>query len=172
MRKRRTHGENEASGPQLPITPMLDMAFQILAFFVFTYHPSGLEGQMELNLPALGEAKAKDPSEVDPKAQSEDALELPSEVTIIVNTQPQGATMGDISVMSVQQREGNRTIGSLEQLQDHLKQIHGTLQNKNDIKIQADSRLKWARVVEVMDVCQNVGFKGIGFGPPPDIGAP
>jgi biopolymer transport protein ExbD len=28
------------------ITPMLDMAFQILAFFVITYHPSALEGHI------------------------------------------------------------------------------------------------------------------------------
>ena len=28
------------------ITPMLDMAFQIFAFFIVIYHPSQLEGQL------------------------------------------------------------------------------------------------------------------------------
>ena len=44
------------------ITPMLDMSFQLLAFFIIMFHPSALEGQMALNLPAAGEAKAKDAS--------------------------------------------------------------------------------------------------------------
>src|SRR5205823_44660 len=51
----------------LPITPMLDMAFQLLTFFIFTYHPSALEGHMDLTLPAAGEAKAKDQKDIDPK---------------------------------------------------------------------------------------------------------
>src|SRR5262245_55976659 len=34
----------------LIITPMLDMSFQILSFFVMTYHPSALEGHIDGNL--------------------------------------------------------------------------------------------------------------------------
>src|SRR5262245_63763934 len=34
----------------LIITPMLDMSFQILAFFIMTYHPSALEGHIPGNL--------------------------------------------------------------------------------------------------------------------------
>src|ERR1700732_803229 len=30
----------------LIITPMLDMSFQILSFFIMTYHPSALEGHI------------------------------------------------------------------------------------------------------------------------------
>lgn len=38
--------------PDLPITPMLDMAFQLLAFFILTFKPSPTEGQILLALPA------------------------------------------------------------------------------------------------------------------------
>src|SRR5258708_5358658 len=95
--------------PELPVTPMLDMAFQLLAFFVMTYHPSAVEGQMELNLPATGEAKAQDQSQVDLKAQSDIEMEIPSEVTVVVSTQPSGPAQGMISQIQVQQREGNTT---------------------------------------------------------------
>ena len=44
----------EDTGPELPITPMLDMAFQLLTFFIMTYRPSALEGHMDLTLPAAG----------------------------------------------------------------------------------------------------------------------
>ena len=48
------------------ITPMLDMAFQIFAFFIVIYHPSQLEGQMLLNLPDVGQAKAAKPEDARP----------------------------------------------------------------------------------------------------------
>jgi biopolymer transport protein ExbD len=37
--------------PDLPITPMLDMSFQLLAFFIMTFKPAPLEGQIAMTLP-------------------------------------------------------------------------------------------------------------------------
>ena len=37
--------------PDLPITPMLDMSFQLLAFFIMTFKPADTEGQIALTLP-------------------------------------------------------------------------------------------------------------------------
>jgi biopolymer transport protein ExbD len=37
--------------PDLPITPMLDMSFQLLAFFIMTFRPAPTEGQLVLALP-------------------------------------------------------------------------------------------------------------------------
>ncbi len=36
---------------QLNLAAMLDMAFQLLAFFILTFRPSPVEGQLLLNLP-------------------------------------------------------------------------------------------------------------------------
>src|SRR3954469_12161039 len=35
---------------EIQITPMLDMAFQLLTFFILTYHPAPTEGQFNMNL--------------------------------------------------------------------------------------------------------------------------
>ena len=35
---------------EIPITPMLDMAFQLLTFFILTYQPAPSEGQFSMNL--------------------------------------------------------------------------------------------------------------------------
>jgi len=35
----------------LPITPMLDMSFQLLSFFIMTFHPTATEGQIAMTLP-------------------------------------------------------------------------------------------------------------------------
>jgi biopolymer transport protein ExbD len=40
--------------PDLPITPMLDMSFQLLAFFILTFKPGPTEGQLALLLPNAG----------------------------------------------------------------------------------------------------------------------
>jgi biopolymer transport protein ExbD len=37
--------------PDLPITPMLDMSFQLLAFFIMSFKPMPTEGQISVNLP-------------------------------------------------------------------------------------------------------------------------
>src|SRR5689334_13375278 len=90
------HKRKAESAPEveLPITPMLDMAFQLLTFFVFTYHPSALEGQMELTLPAAGEAQAAKPEDVDPSKAPDTDLEVPSELTVVVKTRQDGVIDG------------------------------------------------------------------------------
>jgi biopolymer transport protein ExbD len=44
--------------PDLPITPMLDMSFQLLAFFILTFQPGPTEGQLAMALPAAGSSSA------------------------------------------------------------------------------------------------------------------
>jgi biopolymer transport protein ExbD len=40
----------KSEGPNVPIAPMLDMAFQLLTFFVLTYKPAPVEGQFVMSL--------------------------------------------------------------------------------------------------------------------------
>ena len=48
--KRKRQGTDYVD-PDLPITPMLDMSFQLLAFFIMTFKPAPTEGQIALTLP-------------------------------------------------------------------------------------------------------------------------
>src|SRR2546425_12077726 len=85
------------------ITPMLDLAFQVLLFFILTYHPSQLEeGQMELSLPDAGQTQAAKAEEANPKLLMPGELELPSEVTVFVKTQHGETDVGKISMITVQ----------------------------------------------------------------------
>ena len=40
----------KAESPDIPVAPMLDMAFQLLTFFVLTYRAAPIEGQFLMNL--------------------------------------------------------------------------------------------------------------------------
>jgi len=163
--KRKPDAEIE---PNLPVTPMLDMAFQLLAFFVMTYHPSDLEGQMDLSLPSENITQAKDKDQVDPNAPPDpnQKLELPANVTVIVRTQMDGENNGRISALTLQDLAGPHVIDNLGKLATELKERSKTVENKENIKIQADGKLKWEEVIKVMDVCQQTGFKNISFVPP------
>ena len=58
-RKRRRSGDEEV---ELNLAAMLDMAFQLLTFFILTFKPAPVEGQIALRMPppqALANANAK-----------------------------------------------------------------------------------------------------------------
>src|SRR5260221_4211229 len=142
--------------PELPVTPMLDMAFQLLAFFVMTYHPSALEGQIALNLPSQGgviNVNGID-SDIEPKTFVE--------VTVVVRTRQGVGASGGISQLLIQQREGNTTVEDLATLTAVLRKIRSGLANQDELTIAADSRLKWGHVVTVADHCRDSGFRSVG----------
>src|SRR5580704_12772333 len=69
----------------LPIVPMLDLSFQILFFFIITFNPSRAEGRMSMNLPPIGEAKAKDPANVSP-SPSDSEMDSSSDLAVLVRS--------------------------------------------------------------------------------------
>src|ERR1700730_256299 len=103
---RRRRKTEEGPGPELPVTPMLDMAFQLLAFFIMVYNPSDLEGVMSLNLPATGDAQAASQDQADLTKTSDKDLELPSELSVFVKATHEAATVGSISQIVLDLRQG------------------------------------------------------------------
>ncbi len=161
----------------LPITPMLDMSFQLLFFFISTFKlPTGMEGSMDLNLPSEATARADDPLKVDPSKTSEDkAVDLQAEITISVQTQAQGADADGISNITIEETSGKTPVPppysrDLHELTDKLAEIHQTADAKQSVKIQGEAGLKWRGVVKVMDACRKAGFDNISFAQPPDYG--
>ncbi len=62
----KSHRPEPPDEVQFPVTPMLDMAFQLLAFFVLTFQAPSGETHLDLDLPAAPLAL---PSEATGKAQ-------------------------------------------------------------------------------------------------------
>ncbi|MEK6261831.1 MAG: biopolymer transporter ExbD [Planctomycetota bacterium] len=64
MRRKRRHRRDQGS-VEMNLAAMLDMAFQLLTFFILTFRPAPVEGQLSLNLPppitvAKAEAQANE----------------------------------------------------------------------------------------------------------------
>jgi biopolymer transport protein ExbD len=72
-------------GPIVPIAPLLDMAFQLLTFFVLTYRPAPQEGQFVMSLlpPQAATAMASAPAAHQPVASSELPVALRTLPTIL-----------------------------------------------------------------------------------------
>jgi biopolymer transport protein ExbD len=165
----RRPNKNDDPGVVLPITPMLDMAFQLLAFFIFTYHPSDLEGQMELNLPEKPEARSVDIPDQPTPSMNDDVPNVEADITVVLRTQHDGRLDGDISQIIVREGPDEKAVETPEALLKLLKERRETLANKEGVKLQGDGRLKWSKIVGIMDVCRKAGFKDVGFAPPPDL---
>ncbi len=171
----RRKGKEPPTEVTLPITPMLDMSFQLLFFFISTFKlPTGMEGSMDLNLPSEATAKAPKPEDVDPSKPSEDKPpDLQAEITISVQTQAQGADADGISNINIEETAGKTSVPppyskDLHELSDKLAETHQAADSKMSVKIQGDAGLKWRGVVKVMDACRKAGFDNISFGQPPD----
>lgn len=175
------------------ITPMLDMAFQLLVFFIVTYHPSALEGHVDGNLLPPTKVATKGP-----KTEVKD--ELP------IDTEPQLTDVLMVQIKAVLTAERTRTKDGKEETRDPgqpsrilLKRPESTnfdlvadsqytfkegvkrLKNELDkfvkepgatkanIKIEADGDLMHQYAMEVFDVCKLVGFQNVALVAPPDL---
>src|SRR5262249_10290906 len=124
---------------------------------------SQLEGQMDLSLPDT--AQAANPLDTQATVPSSQEVELPSDISVIVKAQPEG----EIGQLSVHERQGKREIADLALLTTYLEEARVALGGASDIRIQADSALRYAHVMEVMDACTKAGFRNVALAPPPDL---
>jgi len=163
------HQRSKGTAPvevTLPITPMLDMSFQLLFYFVMTFQAANaLEGQLDMYLPKAGTPQAKKPEQVDLTKDSDADLEQQADVSVVVSSQ-----RGDIEGLNIVEKAKNTAIPDLKALKPALIKIRSELgESQTNIKIVADSRLKYDRLVRVMDACLGAGFRSVGFAPPPDL---
>ncbi len=174
---------SQSTGPgevPLPITPMLDMAFQLLAFFIMTYNPADLEGQLDLGLPQAAQL-APGPAPV-PPGRVDVPLEPPTDLTVTVRAVQEGPHAGNISAILVSDltgaptpmQPGTRKGASPEReeadllaaLAEHLKKARAGLNKRDAVKVQCHGKLKVKNVLRVMDVCRHSGLPRVSFLPP------
>jgi biopolymer transport protein ExbD len=179
----RTHKNDAPGGVNLGliVTPMLDMSFQILSFFIMTYNPSALEGHIPGSLapPLEISQKAKENKITDevPMSVEDIMAEVQDALTVIVKTG--GADPGKPGKIAIQRKTSpapeqveDASVTSWKQtrtaLATTLKQLNQEAGvEKANIKIAADADLQQQYVMEVYDICKQSGFPKIHFVPPP-----
>jgi biopolymer transport protein ExbD len=180
MRHKRGHGDAGGGGVQfgLIVTPMLDMSFQLMAFFIMTYHPSALEGHIDGNLlpPSLVANKAKNavPTPMDLPAIDEEPL-LQDVLLVVVKAVAKGQTEGQrfdgepsrIMLKRPENPEAITISDSDSTLREGLTRLTAELKRetgpKANIKIEGDGDLKHQYLMQVYDACKQAGYRNISF---------
>jgi biopolymer transport protein ExbD len=163
-RKPRSHGDVE-----LNMAAMLDMAFQLLAFFILTFRPSPVEAQISLRMPKPiplvggGSVEMKEPTD-EPK---------PELIPIAIYATAEG----EIARITLGSR--NLAAGTIEQTLAAFNQTLGEMLSGapfDGAALQASPDLRYERLMQVVDVCTrqklangepltNVSFSEMAGGP-------
>jgi biopolymer transport protein ExbD len=131
---------------ELNVTAMLDMAFQLLAFFVLTFRPGPGELAVQMHMPSARPAIVEHPDE-----------ELPGEVATLavpkalksveVNLFSQSGGLDRITINGV-------PVDSLDDLREKLtKLIHAPGSPVEQVVVQAANCLHYATLMDVVDIC-------------------
>ena len=130
---------------EIPITPMLDMAFQLLTFFILTYRPAPAEGQFSMNL--LPAQPATVISKEAPKDEST-SNDLPTELRTLqtVLRAGPGGQIGQITL-------SDNPIASLDALKTELESlVNDPNLSFEQALIKVDRDLKYSELIKVVDI--------------------
>jgi len=130
---------------EIPVTPMLDMAFQLLTFFILTYKPAPSEGQFSMNLlPAQPATVVGKESPKEESSSTSLAVELRTLQTVL--RAGAGGQIGQITL-------SDNPIAGIEALKTELESLVNdpNLQFEQAL-IKVDPHLKYSELMKVIDV--------------------
>jgi biopolymer transport protein ExbD len=150
---RRRRSGTDAVEPDLPITPMLDMSFQLLAFFIMTFKPAPTEGQIAMTLPK---------EEGGPAIAMPNPFEdKPARYVIRVEATAD-ASIGKMTIKEAETANEPKELASVEAYRDELVKLKAQLKDKpSKITLEIDPKLAHAFVVQLLDSGIRAGFSDI-----------
>jgi len=155
MRKRRGHHKRKSDKVDLNLAAMLDMAFQLLTFFILTFRPAPVEGQLALHLPppvALTKVTADQAAQAKDNEGSGNLTDLETLNIFITADDP-----GDVDLIKVGMNpvvKGRLNKVSINRLDQALKEIFDRQAIPFDrIQLAVDGRLRYEELMKIVDVC-------------------
>ncbi len=151
----RRHRRKKGSGSvELNLAAMLDMAFQMLAFFVLTFKPAPVEGQLSMHLPPPVAITNPD-SKTDPSQSGGDGPPPSDENTL--NLFVTANERGDADVVKMGARpisKGALNKVLLQRVNEELKVVFNGAQLPFDrIQLSVDPRLRYDELMKLVDLC-------------------
>jgi biopolymer transport protein ExbD len=139
-----------ATEPELPITPMLDMSFQLMAFFILTFRPAPSEAQLALTLP-----------KEEGGGQSVPVLNMESEDDELI-VQVYAADNGNIASITAAPKTGNVPLGAdTSALFKYLRDKAAASPKAPKLKLEIAERLNYQFVIKLIDEGRRAGYDRI-----------
>ncbi|WP_437187992.1 ExbD/TolR family protein [Planctomicrobium sp. SH668] len=151
MRRRRKKGHEEV---ELNMAAMLDMAFQLLTFFILTFRPSPIEGQIALNLPpAVAVTNVQQQAAVGTSGGESSIVPGTGTLVLTLRAQPNGRL--DSLVFGARPLlRGAIDNGSLALLNSELENVLASPAGAFDsVQLHVDPKLDYETFLSVMTVC-------------------
>ncbi len=139
-------------GPDVPVAPMLDMAFQLLTFFVLTYRAAPVEGQFVMNLLPPQPATAMAAAPADAAASNELPATLRT-LPVVLRADDAGRLV-QVNVADVD--VSNDPAALQEELDRHLQDPDSPF---DQTLIKVDPNLRYAELMTVIDAFTNAFIK-------------
>jgi len=142
---------------EIPVTPMLDMAFQLLTFFILTYHPMPSEVQFGMHLmPAAPALKMGETAPAD--AVPDNSLPAMLKTLPTVLHAGEGGKLGRVTLNEVE-------VQGLPALKRELISIKSDPNLAfEQALIKIDGNLKYSELIQVIDVFHELKMNKISFG--------
>jgi biopolymer transport protein ExbD len=150
--RRKRHSQAEV---ELNLAAMLDMAFQLLAFFVLTLRQPPLEGQISLRLPPpQSTVVVKNGQAAGSDLDNKNPLQGMNTLTIGVFADPKSGLINGLSV-------GETRLTGLAALAGKLKELFGDEGNPFDqVIIQVSDSCRYEELMKIIDVCTHQTLPG------------
>lgn len=132
---------------ELNLAAMLDMAFQLLTFFILTFRPAPVEGQILLRMPPPQPVTAlRDAAQAGADETNTNPVEGLN--SLVISVIPNAA--GEIGSMAI----GEGVVATLAGLNDRLRTILGDQASPFDqVIVQVGSGLRYDALMSVIDIC-------------------
>jgi biopolymer transport protein ExbD len=145
---------------QFPVTPMLDMAFQLLAFFILTFQAPSGETRLDLYLPAAPVVLPGSPRGEAPPAPARRA-DLDLETDLLVRAQADD--LGELISLKL----GDASLPTTDELGDRLGRYAEVLQGRPlRVLLVADDRLRYEVAARLIGTCSASGVSSIRLADP------
>ena len=159
----RRHPKRRRGGPveevMFPVVPMLDMAFQLLAFFVLTFKPPSSETHIDLELPTTPIALPGTPEGRAPRVTLKVDSDFENDLWIRIEAND----LGDMKAI----RLGDSEVPDLPTLGRRLKRYGELLRNRPlRVRLAADDRLRYEEAARVLTTCDAAGIESIRLADP------
>ncbi len=151
MAKKRNTGSGNPEIPQLNMTPMIDVVFQLLIFFMCSIHFRTMEGKLQSYLPK------------DKGMRNVSFQPLVQEVRIIVKY---AEDTGVVSMWMGETKYPNHDT-LMNAVQSKYEEYRRTITRPVPVIIDTDKNVPYREVVRILDMCSGRNIEGCEFALPP-----
>jgi biopolymer transport protein ExbD len=150
-RRRRFRKKRKEDKVELNLAAMLDMAFQLLTFFILTFRPAPVEGQLAVNMPPPVPMTRVDTQQA---AENEGEGVSARETLHLFVTANERGSADEVRIGGFVVAKGSLDAFQLQQVAQGLKQRLNVAATPFDqVQIAVDGRLRYEELMKLIDVC-------------------